>query len=297
MTSVRRAWTRFLHGPRAALLTHSALVLLTVALFALLLTQPLWIAFIPSVVILHRVSVLLHEYVHGIPFVRYSRNLSVVTFFDGVLLCFGLIEVFRGTHLAHHRWLNTEREPALAKQPESAERGAARPWSRKLSALIHVRFFAESLNGSHPYVRVRRVALAAALSAIWVATWAALGHPEMVWKLLAVNAFCALVPFELRGAVEHHSAPGDPASSNEYRALIPIFNVNRHRHHHEEPRQPWYLLEYRTPAPLEWWHAYTSWFRLHLKQELVRMQPMTGTGRETGTRASAHELAGGPATD
>ncbi len=53
-----------------------------------------------------------------------------------------------------------------------------------------------------------------------------------------------------------------------------MFNVNRHRHHHEEPRVPWYLLEYQTSSPLSWWHAYTHWFRLHLTKELIRMQPL-----------------------
>jgi len=53
-----------------------------------------------------------------------------------------------------------------------------------------------------------------------------------------------------------------------------LFNLNRHVHHHEQPGLPWYLLEYRTPAPLHWRHYYTYWVRAYILHELVLMEPM-----------------------
>src|SRR5208283_5823340 len=94
-------------------LTPTLLVLLTVIYgFLIMRVSFLW-AFIPAVIVAHRIGILLHEYIHGIPFRRYRSNNNVVTFYDGLLLTFGVMEVFRATHLAHHRWLNTPLDPAL----------------------------------------------------------------------------------------------------------------------------------------------------------------------------------------
>ena len=78
----------------------------------------------------------------------------------------------------------------------------------------------------------------------------------MVWKLIAINAFTVLVPASLRGAIEHHGPPGATGFANEYRVWITLFNLNRHVHHHEDMRCPWYLLQFRTPQPLA--HGITS---------------------------------------
>ena len=93
----------FLKSPRAVWLTHISLVALTLAYFILLTHVPLWIALIPGVLLAHRIGILVHEYIHGIPFKRYRDNLAVVSLFDGPMLMFGALEMFRATHLAHHR--------------------------------------------------------------------------------------------------------------------------------------------------------------------------------------------------
>src|SRR5678816_3782463 len=61
-------WHSFLQSRYAPLLTHASLLLLTASLFAVLLRFPFWIAFVPCAIVQHRIGVLLHEYIHGIPF-------------------------------------------------------------------------------------------------------------------------------------------------------------------------------------------------------------------------------------
>jgi fatty acid desaturase len=81
----------------------------------------------------HRIGVLLHDYLHGIPFRRRRNNLAMVSLFDGLMLMFGTLEVFRGTHLAHHRWLNTPRDPAMETENHFAGRTLVeRPGSASL---------------------------------------------------------------------------------------------------------------------------------------------------------------------
>lgn len=132
-------WDRFLGSRHAALLTHGSLIALTATLFGLLWFIPFWLAFVPGVLFVHRMGVLLHEYLHGIPFRRYRDNLAVYGFFDGLML---------------------------------------------------------------------------------------------------------------------------------------MFNLNRHVHHHEDVRCPWYLLKFRTPQPLSPRHYYTHWFRVYVKHSCVLMHPM-----------------------
>src|SRR5262245_30904193 len=79
-------WRRFLHSPGAAFITHGCLAAMTVAMLALMLTTPLWIALVPCALLHHRIGILVHEYIHGIPFHRYRHNLVVVSLFDGVFL-------------------------------------------------------------------------------------------------------------------------------------------------------------------------------------------------------------------
>ena len=86
--------------------------------------------------------------------------------------------------------------------------------------------------------------------------------------------FTVFVPMSLRGAIEHSSAPGDPGFANEYTTFCPIFNINRHIHHHEDPTVPWYLLEWRTTNPLPTWNYVTHWFGVYITRELAPMQPM-----------------------
>ena len=92
--------------------------------------------------------------------------------------------------------------------------------------------------------------------------------------MIGLTIFNTLVPISFRGAVEHNSAPDDPAFANEYKVLIPLFNLNRHIHHHLAPRRPWYLLEYQTERPLWTVHYFTHWFRVYLTRDYVLMRPV-----------------------
>lgn len=246
-------------------------MLLTTALFALLFSVPFWLAFLPCAIIQHRIGVLLHEYIHGIPFRRYRSNLRVLSVFDGLLLMFGLLELFRGTHLSHHRWLNTERDPAFA----AARDNTRSTWGAiaALEGVQHLIYLVQSLRGGRPYVDPSRIAFGMCLSLAWIAAWVLLGYPTMPLKLIALAVYNTLVPVSFRGAIEHHSHPGDEGFANEYRVVIPLFNLNKHIHHHQDPRLPWYLLEYRTARPLWTWHYFTYWFRVYISRDFVLMRP------------------------
>ncbi len=269
-------WRSFLHSRYAPLLTHASLLLLTALLFAILLRFRFLIAFVPCALLQHRIGILLHEYIHGIPFRRYRTNLAVLSVWDGLFLTFGLFELFRGTHLGHHRWLNTPREGAY---PASAERRRG-AWNTitAVEGIQHLIYLGQSFRGRHPHVIRSRIALGAVESLVWVLFWAYIGMPVVVLKLLALTAYNTSIPISLRGALEHHSYRGDPGFANEYRVLIPLFNLNKHIHHHERPRCPWYLLEYRTNRPLWTLHYFTHWFRVYLKRDYVLMQPFRAPG-------------------
>jgi fatty acid desaturase len=282
---VRGLRARFLASAWAPLLTHGSLLVLSGCFFSLLLWLPFWAAFVPCAIVQHRIGVLLHEYIHGIPFARHRANLAVLTFFDACFLMFGLMDLFRGTHLAHHRWLNTERDPAY-----HAAQAAKRKTLGTITALEcvqHLAYLLESFRGRHPYVVPSRILLGAVLSSLWVAFWVVVGLPGMVWKLIALTAYNTLGPVSLRGAVEHHSHPADPSFANEYRVIIPLFNLNKHVHHHEDPRCPWYRLEYRTDRPLWTFHYLTHWFRVYLTREFVLMRPMPATAIARRARSAA----------
>lgn len=261
MTALDRA----LASRHAALITHACLALLTAAMFALLWWTPLAFAILPCAVLHHRIGILVHEYIHGIPFHGYRRNLAVVTFYDGLLLSFGFLELFRATHLAHHRWLNSRRDPA-----HQAARGGAAPRSRVVRALWaleapqHVRFMFQALAGRVPIIKPTRVVAGAVQSAAWIAVWIAVGRPDVVLGLAILAAVTTLLSSSLRGAVEHHGPPGSAHATNEYRPLLPLFNMNRHAHHHASPTTPWYRLRYQTASPLPRRCFVTYWFHVYV---------------------------------
>jgi fatty acid desaturase len=265
------AWGRFLHSRYAPALTHLSLIVLTAPLYLLLLRAPFWLAFFPCAILQHRIGVLLHEYIHGIPFKRYATNLGVLTCFDALLLMFGLSELFRGTHLAHHRWLNTERDPAFQAERQNGRSG----WGAvtALEGVQHVIYLAQSLRGRHRYVVPSRMVLGLGLSVAWAALWVWLDRSDVPLKMIALTVYNTAIPISFRGAVEHHSRRDDPAFANEYRVIIPLFNLNRHIHHHLAPRRPWYLLEYQTERPLWTVHYFTHWFRVYVTRDYVLMQP------------------------
>ncbi|MBI3876030.1 MAG: fatty acid desaturase [Verrucomicrobia bacterium] len=281
---MHHAWQNFLRSHWSPWLTHGSVILMTAAYFGLLLSVPFWLAFIPGALLAHRIGVMLHEYIHGIPFQRYRDCLAVLSFFDGLMMMFGLMELFRGTHLSHHRWLNSDGDSGFKQANE------ARSGNRLVAALAdlemtqHLKFYIEALKGKHSFVRGHRIALAAALSLIWIVFWIQLGRPDIVWKLIAIAAFTTAVPVSLRGAIEHHSRPGDAGFANEYRVFIPLFNLNRHVHHHEEPRCPWYLLQFRTPRPLGEWNYFTHWFRVYIRKDFVLMRPPSDSTRISAER-------------
>lgn len=270
-------WKHFLHSRSASLLTHGSLALLTAAEFALLLWLPFSLAFVPCALSHHRIGVLLHEYIHGIPFTRYRHNLWVLSLFDGLMLMFGSLDLFRGTHLAHHRWLNSEDDPAFKATRSRQAQSTVKSWFGTLEGVQHLVYLVEAFQGRHPYVIRSRIVLGVVLSIAWIGIWVSIGHGELVWKILLLTAFNVLGPVSFRGALEHHSRPGDLAFANEYRVCIPLFNLNRHVHHHEDPRCPWYLLEYRTKTPLWTIHYFTYWFHVYIWRDYVLMQPMSGS--------------------
>jgi fatty acid desaturase len=267
-----------LESSYAPAITHFSLLLLTAILFTLLLRAPFWIALIPGVMIAHRIGILLHEYFHGIPFRRYRNNLAVLSGFEGLLLLFGLLELIRGLHLAHHRWLNSDLDPV--NEPIKSFK-----WKR-LNDLVLLRttvqnltFLVRAVRGEKPYVKGSRICLGIGLSIVVICAWGLLGHPEMVWKTLVISGITLGVPVSIRGAIEHYSFRGDPNFANEYEVSIPLFNANRHVHHHLEPNVPWYLLEFRTKTPLSRWNYFGHWFRTFVKHDFVLMQPPDGNTR------------------
>jgi fatty acid desaturase len=264
-------WRTFLHSRYAPLLTHASLLALTLSMFVLLRVLPFWVAFLPAAIIQHRVGVLLHEYIHGIPFSRYRANLAILSVWDGLLLTFGMADLFRGTHLAHHRWLNTERDPAYHAFRERSH--TMRSKVAALEGIQHLVYLGQALRGQHPDVIPSRIVLGAGLSLLSVGFWIWMGTPGMVVKLLVLTLYNTSIPISFRGAVEHHSHPGDSSFANEYRVVIPLFNLNKHIHHHESPHCPWYLLEYRTERPLWTLHYFTHWFRGYVLRDYVLRQP------------------------
>lgn len=194
--------------------------------------------------------------------------------------------LFRGTHLEHHRWLNSDGDPARA----SAERVEKLPsWRRRLVSLElvqHVGYLTELARGKHPLVKRVDVALAFVLSVAHMFVWIAVGRADVALLGVLVVAFTTLVPVSLRGAIEHHGPSDCTRSANEYRVLIPLLRLNRHVHHHEAPSVPWYRLEWRTPQPLPWHAYFTHWYRVYVSREYVQLDPpsrresLTGTARE-----------------
>jgi fatty acid desaturase len=281
MRALQLACHRFLSSRHGAWLTHASAALMTAALFALLLLTPFWIAFIPGVILTHRIGVMMHEYIHGIPFRRYASCHNVLTFFDGLTLMFGLLELFRGTHLSHHRWLNSAGDSAFDSRHTPRHPNRLIAMLVALEVTQHLKFYWEALRGRHPYVQRARLLTGLALSLVSIGVWTAVGRPDVVWKLMLLTTFTTAVPVSFRGAIEHHGPADDRGFANEYRVVIPLFNLNRHIHHHEEPRRPWYLLEFRTAKPLGWREYFTYWFRVYVKKDLVLLHPMEKRPRVT----------------
>ena len=311
LLGVRIAWRRVAASRWAPLLTHVSLALCTAAMFAMLLRAPLWIAIVPCAILEHRIGILLHEYIHGIPFKRRAHNLAVITFYDGLMICFGLLELFRNSHLTHHRWLNTERDPAWIERAEDIP-------SERTDDVVLASLRDDDADGKRASdgrvatgsggkivargPREPRATAARRLSLVGPrrdedsrepATRAS-GRPDVGRLdclldchrprvdgsvLVGLVCFTAAVPSSLRGAVEHHSFPGDPRFSNEYRTLIPLFNLNRHIHHHIDTGCPWYRLRFITPRPLPARCFVTHWFEVYVRRRYAMMAPMRSDWR------------------
>lgn len=266
-----------MQGRYGAVLTHGSLAILMAGMFAMILRWPAWMVLLPCILVHHRVGILLHEYVHGIPFRRYRHNLLLLSLCDGALLSFGMLEVFRASHLAHHRWLNTELDPAMQAQ---RDKGATR--SVLLRALLalelpqHAKYLFGYLRGERPYVKRWLILAGVVQSIMWIGFWIALGEARVVGLLVILNLTTS-VASSVRGAVEHHNQPGDVRDTNEYRALIPLFNLNRHIDHHRHPARPWYLLRFVSPAPFPAHCYWTHWYHAYIKRDYCLMPPRAGS--------------------
>ena len=86
-----------------------------------------------------------------------------------------------------------------------------------------------------PLWKRHRVVIGILLSVACIGFWVLIGVPWMVLFLMGFNIYNSMVSSSLRGAVEHHSYPGDPNFANEYKTWIPLFNLNRHIDHYLTP--------------------------------------------------------------
>jgi len=191
-------------------------------------------------------------------------------------MTFGTVEVMRGMHLSHHKWLN---KPAPGHSPLLEASAGPRRFTMLagFDAVRYVAQVADGLRGRMPFIKSGRIVAGFGFSILSVVAWTAMGHGDVAWGSLLVTLFTIAVPVSLRGAIEHASHPGDPGFANEYRTLLPHFNVNRHIHHHVDSTVPWYRLQWRTTRPLAPINYFTHWFRLHITKTLVPMQPMAAT--------------------
>ena len=128
-------------------------------MFALLLFAPFWVAFVPGVILAHRLGVMMHEYIHGIPFRKYNHCLAVLSTVDGLTLMFGTLELFRGTHLSHHRWLNTPNDSGFGELPATTSSNRVIATLMTLEITYYFRYYWEAWRSRHPYVRSHRLAL------------------------------------------------------------------------------------------------------------------------------------------
>ena len=271
-----RSTNSWLCSKWAPLMTHACTLAMTAALFALLLLTPFWVAALPCILLHHRIGILVHEYIHGIPFSKYKHNHGVVTIFDGVFLAFGFFELFRSTHLIHHKWLNTDKDPAFQTAHAEAPKNRLLYFISMTEAAHHIKFFLGAIQGNNPIINPRYILYGAVLSSVHIVFWWLVGLPEVVLYLLSLSAFTALVSSSLRGAIEHHSFSGDPRSTNEYKSFIPLFNMDKHVHHHMNPTLPWYRLEYQTDRVLPVSVCITHWYKVYVKKEFVMMPPEKG---------------------
>jgi fatty acid desaturase len=273
---------RFIRGEHAHWITHASLLVLMLAEFVLILRTPLFVALIPCVMIQHRIGILLHDYVHGIPCRHYRNSLLILGLLDPLLLYFGAVEIFRGTHLAHHRWMNTEKDPGFWCEPAGPPRVTALvPFWRLLYTLrgdmsLYLRFPGRHQHPHYRYVKPRRVILGLAGSAVWVFLLVTAGLSKAAVSLVAIQV-AVIVPLSLRAAIEHSSYRSDTNFANEYHVWLPMFNRNRHVHHHLEPTIPWYLLEFRTPNPLPPLSYWKHWYHVFIKGDYVMMRPLKGS--------------------
>ncbi len=120
---------------------------------------------------------------------------------------FGLMELFRGTHLTHHRWLNAEGDNASRMEESRPGNGWLNLFTSN-EVTVHLIYLWEALHGRQPVVRISRVLFGAAFSTICVVGWLLLDRGDVAGKLIAVNMVTVFVPASLRAAIEHHGPAG-----------------------------------------------------------------------------------------
>lgn len=255
-------------------LTHGMLLIHCVGIVLLFHLAPWYVAYPLGVLLFHRAAILLHEYVHGIPFRKNKHNRLVLTAVDCLMLGYGTLEIFRALHLQHHRWLNTPRDPAWADtNVEHKSLGSA------IAALELVHMVRQLLWSADSPVDRKRALVHMLVSVAWASLLVTTGFGQIVLRMLIVSWITALVSASLRGAVEHHGPPGEEGFAHEYRPIFPAFNINRHIHHHLKPGVPWYELEYLTERPLPSSAFFVHWYRAHIKGDYELMRPMDKTRR------------------
>lgn len=272
--NVHGAISTFLSSSYAPLLTHLLLTSLVAALFFLLLVGPVWVMFLPAAMIQHRIGILLHEYVHGIPFRKRSSNIAVLVWLDGLLLGFGITEFFRVAHIHHHRWMNTDRDPGFVRDWETES------WFGQFEAVQYLFYFRRLLLLRPDGFSISRIVTGVGLSFGWATLWGLVGRVDIPVELFVLTLANTAVSTSLRAAIEHSGPPGSNAFANDYQVLFPLLNVNKHIHHHEDPGCPWYRLEFRS-SPLPIVAYFSHWFGIHIKG---RIAPFRGTGSEGSIR-------------
>lgn len=278
----------FLHSRHAAWLTHGGMVLMLAGYGYCVVALPFWVGLVPAVILAHRVGTLMHEYIHGIPFRRYRDNHAVVTAVDGLLLTFGAMEMFRVDHLQHHKWLNTDNDHASATVAKTGT-SKVRDVLAGVSALQYLIGLWDTVMGRRPHVSRARMLVSALISVAVIVAWNVGGRGDVVGRIFLVTLVTMLGPVSLRAAIEHHAAPAADGFANEYRVVVPLFNLNRHIHHHEDPTLPWYLLRWRTTAPLPPLHYLTTWFKVYVTREFRLMRPMRASDVKRSERRAGRE--------
>ena len=92
-----------------------------------------------------------NEYFHGIALDRYRDNHAVVTLWDGIMMTLGVMEVVRGMHLSHHRWLHVQApDHVQAYVHDEKHAHGIFSFAAAFDAARHLSWLADGLRGKKP---------------------------------------------------------------------------------------------------------------------------------------------------